>query len=58
MVNDYPDPPKEMPMPRCPECGSECSVLYRDSIGLIIGCDQCIDSIDAMDYQLSKEDWF
>ena len=55
-VSDYPDPPMVKPMPRCPECGEECETLYRDSTGSIIGCDRCIDTLNAYDYQNEMED--
>ena len=41
------EPPEPEPMPVCPECGEECETLYRNSIGEIIGCDHCVDALDA-----------
>ena len=38
------------PLPTCPECGEECQKLYRDSTGCIIGCENCVDELDAIDY--------
>lgn len=49
-VHDYPGPPPEDPMPVCPECGEECDTLYRDRTGQIVGCENCIDTLDAYDY--------
>lgn len=48
-VHDYPEPP-EQTMPICPECGEECECLYRDRTGQIVGCENCIDTLDAYDY--------
>lgn len=39
------------PMPICPECGAECEWYYRNQIGEIIGCENCIDSLDAYAYE-------
>ena len=37
--------------PICPICWQECEKIYRfrDS-GDVVGCDECIDEIDAWDY--------
>ena len=56
-VRDYPTPPDPDPMPVCPECGEECETLYRDSTGAIIGCERCIDTVDAYEYQYEREDF-
>lgn len=36
--------PKE---PRCPVCGSECETVYKDKMGDILGCDECLTAHDA-----------
>lgn len=41
-----PEPP-DYEVPHCPVCGQECEVLYRNRYGEIIGCDDCIDALDA-----------
>lgn len=46
----YPDAP-EYDVPHCPVCGQECEILYRNRYGEIIGCDDCIESIDAWEVQ-------
>ncbi len=33
--------------PRCPVCGEETDTLYRGQAGEIVGCDGCLDRIDA-----------
>lgn len=45
-LRDYPDAPN-YEVPHCPVCGQECETLYRNRYGEIIGCDDCIDAVDA-----------
>lgn len=33
--------------PTCPVCGEEVSEYYKDSYGEIVGCENCVKSIDA-----------
>ncbi len=33
--------------PTCPVCGDYCSKIYRDSLGNVVGCDNCISCVDA-----------
>ena len=33
--------------PVCPICGSECSIVYKDVTGEILGCDECLTPCDA-----------
>lgn len=33
--------------PRCPICGDECSTIYKDRSGEIVGCDECLYTADA-----------
>ena len=53
MVRDIPEPdlePRELEeMPKCPCCGWECNTLYRARGGEIVGCENCIDALDAVD---------
>lgn len=49
-VHDYPSPPPEKPMPVCPVCGWECKTIYLNVNRNPIGCDNCIDAVDAADY--------
>ena len=48
-----PEPSLEEPekdeMPCCPCCGWECNTLYRARGGEIVGCENCIDTLDAVD---------
>ena len=43
------DEPEKDGMPSCPCCGWECSTLYRARGGEIVGCENCIDALDAVD---------
>lgn len=42
----YPDG-KEPRYPRCPVCGYETDMFYKDRDGWIIGCDKCVSTVDA-----------
>lgn len=53
-VNDYPTPP-EYQVPHCPVCGSECDTFFRDMEGNIVGCDECVDQLDAWDLMYQEE---
>lgn len=37
----YPEPPM------CPLCRHRCDTIYRDSDGVIVGCDHCLEVVDA-----------
>lgn len=41
----YPDRKEEFPI--CPICGEETDTIYKDREGEIVGCDECIRSVDA-----------
>ena len=45
----YPDS-KGAIWPHCPVCGEECEALYKDRFGAIVGCDVCIEELDAWDF--------
>lgn len=32
---------------RCPVCGEECESIYRNAQGEIVGCDNCVETLDA-----------
>lgn len=32
--------------PVCPMCGAEAQTFYRDSLGTVFGCDECIRAVD------------
>ena len=50
MVGDFPSPP-EYTVPICPVCGNETDTLYKDIYGTIVGCDECIKTIDAWQWK-------
>lgn len=68
MYHDFPDPPdirntiltgypdgKDNSNPICPVCGEECDTIYK-SLGSVVGCDVCIDSMDAWDWKTEQEE--
>lgn len=48
---DIPERPLEPPEPEaepiCPCCGEECETLYRALSGTVVGCEKCVDALDA-----------
>ncbi len=42
-------PEEEERIPHCPVCGAECEFIYRDCAFGIIGCDVCIEKMEAWD---------
>lgn len=42
----YPDG-KEPEYPHCPVCSEECETIYREADGSCLGCNCCIQSVDA-----------
>lgn len=40
----YPTDPK---WPRCQVCGEECEKIYKDAWGNILGCENCVEELDA-----------
>lgn len=45
----YPDG-KEPKYPLCPICGAETDTFYRNKDLDIIGCDECVSTVDAWDH--------
>lgn len=41
------EPPEPEENPRCPCCGEECETLYRALSGAVVGCEKCVDALDA-----------
>ena len=37
----------EEEFPRCPVCGEETDTLYQDGMGDIVGCERCLERVDA-----------
>jgi hypothetical protein len=46
--------PVEHSNPICPVCGEECETIYKAN-GDVIGCDQCVISVDAYDWADQQE---
>lgn len=42
----YPDG-KEPEWPKCPYCEAETDTYYKDELGVIVGCENCIIPVDA-----------
>lgn len=49
------DPP-EPHIPVCPICGEETDTFYTDYKGDVIGCDCCIQEVNAWDWRDSHSD--
>jgi hypothetical protein len=52
-IPELPLEPPEERHPRCPVCGEECDRYYRNEFNDILGCEHCVEEIDAWD---EKED--
>lgn len=53
ILTGYPDG-KDNSNPICPVCGSETDRFYKNSYGDIVGCEECIVSVDAWE-EMSDE---
>lgn len=52
---DNPFPPDESRRPRCPVCGDECSIIYKQG-NEILGCENCITQDDAWEEPACMEE--
>ena len=50
------EPPEPEAAPCCPCCGEECETLYRDRAGLIVGCENCMETLDAFNGRVTSGD--
>lgn len=50
------DPPEASP-PKCPVCGEECELVYRDADLRWVGCDVCLDALDAWSAFGEDDEW-
>lgn len=50
-------PPKNEPAPTCPVCGEETDEFYKGKDGEIVGCGNCISTVDAWE-EVSDGDVF
>lgn len=52
------EPAFEAFVPTCPVCGAECETIYTGFLRAVIGCDVCVDSVDAYDYmEQARKEW-
>ena len=45
---------QETRWPRCPICGAETDTFYRNRDREVVGCEDCLCTVDAWDYE---EEW-
>jgi len=50
-------PWQNVKQPRCPVCGNECEIVYKDSSNEIVGCDECLTGCDATDEEACFPEW-
>lgn len=48
---EQPLEPKDYDMPVCPVCGEETDTYYKNKDGVIVGCEFCIETVDAWEEQ-------
>ncbi len=48
-MEKYGEPPWGSREPICPVCGTECSTIYKNALGEIVGCNECVETYDAVD---------
>lgn len=48
-------PGGEPKWPTCPVCGKECDIIYHDRSGYALGCDCCVQAVDAWEYQMEED---
>ena len=52
----YYEPPEEENPTRCPICGEETDTFIRSKHdGVILGCPECIEDVDAWDWRTEHE---
>ncbi len=47
--------PKESKYPICPLCDAECETIYHSCDGDILGCEHCVSSVDAWEWQAEED---
>ena len=52
---DNPFPPDESRRPRCPVCGDECTIIYKQG-NEVLGCENCITQDDAWEEPACMEE--
>lgn len=58
ILRDYEpiEPPAEEPLPICPVCGQETDTFKLNFYGEVCGCDLCVVSKDAWDWEDEHND--
>lgn len=46
--------PEDYDVPYCPMCGEDCTIYYK-RCGEIVGCDMCLDDVDAWEEKENDE---
>lgn len=41
--------------PECPVCGDFCKTVYRNDAGSVIGCDRCVQAMDAYEWDAEEK---
>ena len=52
----YGYPPYEILDVCCPVCGKECDTIYKDRFGDEVGCENCIETMDAGEWYDEKKE--
>ena len=55
-IPERPLEPPEYDMPRCPVCGAETQIIFIDKYGDVVGCEECITTRDAYEWQEEQTD--
>ena len=42
--------PTKARWPRCPVCGDTAETIYKDIWGDIVGCDNCVEALNAWEW--------
>ena len=50
-----PPEPEEDGWPVCPICGAETDTIYFDNDQNIVGCGECIKTVDAFDWEATRQ---
>ena len=47
--------PVEEPQPVCPICGEECEYIFTNLLNDVVGCERCLEQVDAWDWMDSQK---
>ena len=60
VFSEIPEPEERWELPRCPVCDAECSIVYRQNRRKVVGCNVCVEPVDAVDVPecyAMEDDW-